>query len=322
MSKKVKCLYRKVGSSKIKLVEGVWLDGISDGFVFSDFKKVKTFTICPETHRSINPEEVLDLTFCLKKTTDWESTLREDYEFGFSIIKNEIEHKHINKAILSRKKVKNQKVNVNDLFLKLCQNYKTSHVFLTETPGGECWIGATPETLLEKKEEGYETMSLAGTKESADVDWTEKEFSEQRIVTNAIIGELFKFNINPYIGKLETVKAGAVFHLRNKIKFTTRESALAIANALHPTPAISGNPKKQAISTIKIAENHEREYYCGFGGIVKNGEIENLFVNLRCASVSNNQICLYVGGGITKDSELSKEWDECDRKATSLLRFL
>lgn len=322
MSKKVKCLYRKVGSSKIKLVEGVWLDGISDGFVFSDFKKVKTFTICPETHRSITPEEVLDLTFCLKKTTDWESTLREDYEFGFSIIKNEIEHKHINKAILSRKKVKNQKVNVNDLFLKLCQNYKTSHVFLTETPGGECWIGATPETLLEKKEEGYETMSLAGTKESADVDWTEKEFSEQRIVTNAIIGELFKFNINPYIGKLETVKAGAVFHLRNKIKFTTRESALAIANALHPTPAISGNPKKQAISTIKIAENHEREYYCGFGGIVKNGEIENLFVNLRCASVSNNQICLYVGGGITKDSELSKEWDECDRKATSLLRFL
>ena len=195
MSKKVKCLYRKVGSSKIKLVEGVWLDGISDGFVFSDFKKVKTFTICPETHRSITPEEVLDLAFCLKKTTDWESTLKEDYEFGFSIIKNEIEHKHINKAILSRKKVKNQKVNVNDLFLKLCQNYKTSHIFLTETPGGECWIGATPETLLEKKEEGYETMSLAGTKESADVDWTEKEFSEQRIVTNAIIESNISRNI-------------------------------------------------------------------------------------------------------------------------------
>jgi len=322
MSKKVKCLYRKVGSSKIKLVEGVWLDGINDGFVFSDFKKVKTFTICPETHRSITPEEVLDLAFCLKKRTEWDSTSREDYEFGFSIIKNEIEHKHINKAILSRKKVKNQEVNVNDLFLKLCENYKTSHIFLTETPGGECWIGATPETLLEKKENGYETMSLAGTKESAHVDWTEKEFSEQRIVTNAILEELFKFNINPHIGELETVRAGAVFHLRNKIKFTTSESALVIAKALHPTPAISGNPKKQAISTIKIAENHEREYYCGFGGIVKNGEIENFFVNLRCASVSKNQICLYVGGGITKDSELSKEWDECDRKAISLLRFL
>ena len=322
MSKRVKSLYRKVGSSNITIVEGVWLDGIGDGFVFSDFKKAKTFTISPETHRSITPEEVLNLSFSLKETTDWETTLKEDYEFGFSIIKNEIEHKHINKAILSRKKVKNQKVNVNDLFLKLCQNYKRSHIFLTETPGGECWIGATPETLLEKKEEGYETMSLAGTKGSLDADWTEKEFSEQRIVTNAIIGELFKFNINPDIGELETVKAGAVFHLRNKIKFTTSESSLAIANALHPTPAISGNPKNQAISTIKIAENHEREYYCGFGGIVKNGEVEDLFVNLRCASISNNQICLYVGGGITKDSELSKEWDECDRKATSLLRFL
>lgn len=322
MSKKVKSLYRSVGASNIKFIEGLCLGGIHDGFVFSDFKKGKTFTITPETHRSITPEEVLELSFSTKKATDWESTLKEDYEFGFSIIKNEIEHKHINKAILSRKKVKNQKVNVNDLFLKLCENYATSHIFLTETPDGDLWIGATPETLLEKKEGGYETMSLAGTKESADVNWTEKEFSEQRIVTNAILAELFKFNINPDIGELETVKAGAVFHLRNKIKFTTSESALTIANALHPTPAISGNPKKQAISTIKIAENHEREYYCGFGGIVKNGEIENLFVNLRCASVSNNQICLYVGGGITKDSELSKEWDECDRKATSLLRFL
>ena len=322
MSKKVKCLYRKAGSGNIKLVEGVCMEGITDGFVFSDFKKSKTFTISPEVNRTVKFDEVLNLSFSVKKTTAWESTLKEDYEFGFSIIKNEIEHKHINKAILSRKKVKNQKVNVNELFLKLCENYTTSHVFLTETPGGELWIGATPETLLEKKDGGYETMSLAGTKESAELDWTEKEFSEQRIVTNAILGELFKFNINPDIGELETVKAGAVFHLRNKIKFTTNESALTIANALHPTPAISGNPKNQAVSTIKIAENHDREYYCGFGGIVKNGEVENLFVNLRCASVSNNQICLFVGGGITKDSELSKEWDECDRKATSLLRFL
>ncbi|MBO72513.1 MAG: hypothetical protein CMD35_02745 [Flavobacteriales bacterium] len=322
MSRKIKCLYRNLGSSDVKLVEGIFFHGIHDGFVFSDFAKDKTFTISPETHKVVTSEEILNIPFSMQKPTHWESTLREDYEFGFSIIKNEIDHNHINKAILSRRKVKNQKVNVNDLFLKLCENYTTSHIFLIETPDRDLWIGATPETLLQKKNEGYETMSLAGTKESHDVNWTEKEFTEQRIVTNAILGELFKFNINPDVGDLETVKAGPVYHLRNKIKFKTKESALTIANALHPTPAISGNPKKQAISTIKIAENHEREFYCGFGGMVKDGEIENLFVNLRCASVSSNQICLYVGGGITKDSELSKEWEECERKATSLLRFL
>jgi isochorismate synthase len=322
MVKKLKVLYRSVGSKDIKFIEGLPKAGIHDGFVFSNFKKNKTFTIKPEVYQSISSKELLDLSFVTKKETNWESTLREDYEFGFSIIKNEIDHNKINKAILSRKKVKNQKVNLKELFLNLCENYISSHIFLIETPEGEVWIGATPETLMEKKENGYETMSLAGTKESNEADWTEKEFSEQRIVTNAILGELFKFNINPDVGKLETVKAGAVYHLRNRIKFDTKESTLTIANALHPTPAISGNPKEQAISTIKIAENHNRDYYCGFGGIVQNGEIENLFVNLRCANVSSNQICLYVGGGITKDSELSKEWAECDRKATSLLRFL
>jgi isochorismate synthase len=322
MGNKLKVLYRSVGSKDIKFIEGLPKEGIHDGFVFSNFKKNKTFTIKPEVYQSISSKELLDLSFVTKKETNWESTLREDYEFGFSIIKNEIDHNKINKAILSRKKIKNQKVNVKELFLNLCENYISSHIFLIETPEGEVWIGATPETLMEKKENGYETMSLAGTKESNEADWTEKEFSEQRIVTNAILGELFKFNINPDVGKLETVKAGAVYHLRNRIKFDTNESTLTIANALHPTPAISGNPKEQAISTIKIAENHNRDYYCGFGGIVRNGEIENLFVNLRCANVSSNQICLYVGGGITKDSELSKEWAECDRKATSLLRFL
>ena len=47
---------------------------------------------------------------------------KESLQKKVQIIKNEIEHKHINKAILSRKKVKNQKVNVNDLFLKLCKD--------------------------------------------------------------------------------------------------------------------------------------------------------------------------------------------------------
>jgi isochorismate synthase len=322
MNDKIKSIYRNVGSHEILLLEGKPISGIHNGFVFSDFKKSKSFTISPDLHHSISSEDVLKLSFKTQKKTNWETTSREDYEFGFSIIKNEIEHKKINKAVLSRTIVKTQKVDVNNLFLILCEKYKQSHIFLTETPNGELWIGATPETLLEKKDNEYQTMSLAGTKESIDVDWTEKEFSEQRIVTNAIVGELFKFNIIPSIEDLETVKAGAVFHLRNKINFNTKESTITIANALHPTPAISGNPKKQAISTIKIAENHEREYYCGFGGIVLNGEVENLFVNLRCASVSNNQICLYIGGGITKDSELAKEWEECERKGQSLLRFI
>lgn len=319
---KLKALYRFAGKSQIWFINGDASEKGDSGFVFSDFSKKKTFCIQPEIHKTITKEEVFSLIFSSKNETAWESTAKEDYEFGFSIIQNEIEHKHINKAILSRKSVKEIKVDVVKLFIDLCDNYKDSHVFLTETPDGDLWIGATPETLLEKEDEFFKTMSLAGTKADESIKWTEKEYSEQRIVTNAIVGELFKFNISPEVSDLETIKAGAVYHLRNQIKFETSESPLKIAESLHPTPAISGNPKQQAVSTIKIAENHDREYYCGYGGIVNGDKVDCLFVNLRCASVSKNQICLFIGGGITKSSQLENEWEECERKGQSLLRYL
>lgn len=319
---KLKAIYRFSGKNQIWFIHGNSIENGENGFVFSDFSKKKAFCIQPEIHKVILKEEVNDLTFSSTNETNWESTAKEDYEFGFSIIQNEIAHKHINKAILSRKTVKEIKVDVVKLFIDLCENYKDSHVFLTETPGGDLWIGATPETLLEKEEGFFKTMSLAGTKAEESTEWTEKEFSEQRIVTNAIVAELFKFNISPEVSELETVKAGAVYHLRNQIKFKTTKSPLKIAESLHPTPAISGNPKQQAISTIKIAENHDREYYCGFGGLVHGDDIECLFVNLRCAAVSKNQISLFMGGGITKGSKLDSEWEECERKGQSLLRYL
>jgi isochorismate synthase len=165
-------------------------------------------------------------------------------------------------------------------------------------------------------------MSLAGTKQSKDIPWTKKEYEEQKIVTNSIVRELYKLNISPDVKELETVKAGAVYHLRNMILFESQEPIIDIANVLHPTPAISGNPKEQAIATIKIAENHSRSYYSGYGGPLNTNDLTHLFVNLRCASISQNQICLYVGGGITKLSDVEKEWEECERKAQSILNFL
>jgi len=322
MGKNLRVLYRLANSSEINLIEGLEEAGISEGFVFADFSREKTFTLKPNLQKIISRDEIAPLDFSSIKKTDWQSTSRDDYDFGFTIIQNEIEHKHIHKAILSRKKVIDKKVNAVQLFLDLEENYNESHVFLIETPDDVLWIGATPETLLTEFDGDFETMSLAGTKKDLETDWTSKEYEEQRIVTNTIVGELFKLGIDPVISDLETVKAGMVYHLKNKINFRSDKSVLEIAEALHPTPAISGSPKIQAISTIKIAENHNRDYYCGIGGPLSISGQTHLFVNLRCAAISENQICLFVGGGITKDSILNKEWEECERKAQSLLSYL
>jgi isochorismate synthase len=45
-------------------------------------------------------------------------------------------------------------------------------------------------------------------------------------------------------------------------------------------------------------------------------------VNLRCAEITPGNINLYVGGGLTADSNPEKEWEETELKAQTLLAVI
>ena len=47
-----------------------------------------------------------------------------------------------------------------------------------------------------------------------------------------------------------------------------------------------------------------------------------MFVNLRCARIISQDLQLYVGAGITQDSDPQKEWEETQNKAKTLLAAL
>lgn len=314
-------LYRLANQVEVNLLSGEFVnEELASGFVFYDFESQNQNILKIASHSIVtSPEDLPHEFFKTGIISAEKSTTEDEYDFGFTIIQNEITHKKIQKAILSRKIVKNEEVDVVALFFKLAKAYPTANVFLITAPDGNLWIGATPETLLDEESAAFKTMSLAGTKNDLATAWTQKEFEEQHIVTNAIAAELFKLNIDPQISEQQTIKAGPVYHLKNEFTFQSDQSVLKIAKALHPTPAISGFPQKQAYTTIGIAENHQREYYCGIGGPLNINGKTNLFVNLRCAKITQNQIILYAGGGITANSNLNKEWEECSRKAEAIL---
>ena len=77
-----------------------------------------------------------------------------------------------------------------------------------------------------------------------------------------------------------------------------------------------------AKAKIKDIEKYERAYYTGYLGLVTPEKEISLFVNLRCMQVFKNEIALYLGGGITKDSNAEKEWAETNFKAETLLKGL
>jgi isochorismate synthase len=176
---------------------------------------------------------------------------------------------------------------------------------------------------------GFKTYSVAGTKANSQLNtqkgWTGKEKEEQQLVSDYIldaVGDITK--IKPQITGPETMVAGNVLHLRTTFLYSGIEHKhwLEIAERLHPTPAVAGVPKKEAIDFIIKHERSPRGFYAGYLGPVNlDGQI-NLFVNLRCMQVLKKKLALHVGGGITRHSKPADEWRETKLKTNTLLGIL
>jgi isochorismate synthase len=94
-----------------------------------------------------------------------------------------------------------------------------------------------------------------------------------------------------------------------------------LIRSLHPTPAVCGLPREKALQLIEKHETHNRNLYAGLIGYKSKEEL-NVFVNLRCMQVTENDFLLYVGGGITDQSIPENEWNETENKAKTLMRVL
>ena len=211
--------------------------------------------------------------------------------------------------------------NVIKYFKNLLGLYPSAFCSLFFHPNDGFWMGASPETLIEIQNKKVLTMALAGTKKLEDSKWGKKELREQKIVQDEIQKNLAPICKNLTFLKTETSRAGGVEHLKTIITGDTNKSPWEIITALHPTPAVAGVPKNKAISTIAANENHDRSFYSGFLGKINSSDCK-LFVNLRCLHIKNNQAKIFVGGGITQDSEPEKEWEELLQKSQTMLNVL
>jgi isochorismate synthase len=257
---------------------------------------------------------------------------KKEYLGQVEEIKRQISTGSFQKAVLSRIRIVqgNHLAHATDIFREVCDSHPNAFVYLFKS-NDHFWLGASPEPLLRLNNGIVSTVSLAGTRKYSKKNmecsnWTMKEVLEQEYVTRYIHDILREFRIRDYrVTSPYVKKAGDIVHLRSDFTFSNEHitgRTWELLDALHPTPAVAGQPKDEAISFIKQIEPHDREYYAGFLGPVQSDQVIDLFVNLRCMKFTPDYTALYIGGGITLESVPEDEWEETQLKAKSLLNII
>jgi isochorismate synthase len=283
--------------------------------ILSDAVKADGFAPAGAESASINPEARSNFESLVEKSV------------------SEIKSGRFEKLVLSRKEAATlSNDTITDVFQKLLYAYPAAFRYCFYHPDSGLWMGATPEQLLKVEDNILHTVARAGTQlynEDAPAVWEEKEKQEQLFVTEYILGSLQPFVDAIQSTKPYTFRAGTIVHIKTDITAVLKEEGMLekIINALHPTPAVCGLPRQEAKKFLLENEGYDREYYSGFLGEINRDFATNqsgtdLFVNLRCMKIEDNTAQLFIGCGITKDSNPQKEFLETVNKSMTMRKVI
>lgn len=257
---------------------------------------------------------------------DINSTSAETYRKIFASFMQPLKKGDLKKVVLSCKSHVNFKnTDLASVFEHASHCYPHLTTYLCGIDNQTIWMGCTPEILVKGAQGKYETMALAGTFPITDqpIIWNLKNKQEQRYVAEYIHQVLKEMKLDVKVGETQTLKAGGVVHLCTKFQFQLKapEQLALLINQLHPTPAVCGLPKQEAMQYILDNEGYQRDYYAGFlGWYDPFGETE-LYVNLRCAQIDDTGAMCYGGGGILPTSTVEDEWHEAQYKMDTIKKL-
>ena len=215
-----------------------------------------------------------------------------------------------------------------EAFVTACNNYPRMMISLCHTSVSGTWIGSTPEIILNGQHPDWQTVALAGTmalqEEELPTVWSSKNQKEQQIVSEYIQKVLKSFKAKATLKGPYTARAGHLIHLKTDFHFKLKNADHLgdLLDALHPTPAVCGLPKKEAYQFILDNEGYDRSYYSGIIGWLNPNDATHLYVNLRCMHITNKTTTLYAGGGILSSSKVDSEWEETQIKMNTMRKCL
>jgi isochorismate synthase len=296
------------------------------GFVFAAFDGTSNFCIPARASQVLQAEFEATPEPLFSVDSSFAAASKVDFETCVSKAISSIQTGQFEKVVLSRKEVLPLPLlELKAVITRLFSLYPSAYCYAWFHPETGLWLGASPEQLIKIEAHSIHTMALAGTQKFTDnPTWGEKEQQEQQVVTDYLVDQLHPFCASLKLNGPFTQQAGSLLHIKTEIRGQLHAgfSLQNLLQSLHPTPAVCGMPKDDALQFIGQEEGYDREFYSGFMGEIQPNNQVDLFVNLRCMKWVNNQAHIYVGCGITKDSQAELEFAETVHKSQTMKQVL
>ncbi|NPA93761.1 MAG: isochorismate synthase [Chloroflexi bacterium] len=267
-----------------------------------------------------------------------EGTSRTAWDAAVQAALEAIAQGHLRKVVLARAEVLRLPTEIDavEVLAALYRQHPRSYCFLMEPEPGAAFVGATPELLARVHGRTVETVALAGSAPRGANEHEDallgrellaspKDGWEHAVVVETIRGALAPLTVglavppSPRLRRLPHIQ-----HLETPIRGLLRPGVglLDVAEALHPTPALGGDPKAEALDFIARHEPFPRGWYAAPVGMAFPDGSGELAVAIRSALLLGDVAVLYAGAGIVEGSDPAKEWEETGLKLATMRRAL
>ena len=302
-------------------------------FFFPLQKAVKNYWYIPSTVELFSKKQVLTFLDQYKESKNinswqWEDPCYFQFQDFFSVAMEKIEKSKLQKVVPAffEKTVYTLKPQDIGHLIYLLISRSAGGIAYAWWSGQRAIIGSTPEYLFRKEELYVQTMALAGT--AADSQHKLQEDLKEKWEHELVVEEIKKLLTG--LGKYRfsdtyTYSVGNLSHLRTDFKLRLNKdiSFQELCCILHPTPALGGSPKEEALKLLTEFHSYSdsRNSFGAPFGVVKQ-EKAFCVVAIRNIQFMEGKAYLGSGCGLVKESVMEREWDELKRKRLFIKNIL
>ncbi len=208
---------------------------------------------------------------------------------------------------------------------------------------GDAWsgkhlVGSSPEVLIRRRGDAVSCHPLAGSAPRRSDPESDRRTgeglaaSEKNLREHALVVDALRASLAPLCTELDIpdspslTRTPHLWHLGTPVSGRLRDrsvTALDLAVAVHPTPAVCGTPTDAARRLIAELEG-DRGFYAGAVGWTDSDGDGEWMVGIRCAEIDarGTTIVAHAGGGIVAASDPHDELAETTTKLGTILAGL